>query len=116
MKIRINDSHFRVKLAVSEKERQMGMMKKRFDDTFNGMLFIQKNEQHCFWMKNCIIPLDIIFISDNTITKIHHNCPPCEDDICDEHYCGEGDLVLELMGGTCNELGINEGDELELFF
>ena len=116
MKIRINDSHFKVKLAVSEKERQMGMMKKRFDDTFNGMLFIQENEEHCFWMKNCIIPLDIIFISDNTITKIHHNCPPCEDDICDEHYCGEGDLVLELMGGTCNELGINEGDELELFF
>jgi len=116
MKIRINDSHFRVKLAVSEKERQMGMMKKRFDDTFNGMLFIQENEEHCFWMKNCIIPLDIIFISDNTITKIHHNCPPCEDDICDEHYCGEGDLVLELMGGTCNKLGINEGDELELFF
>jgi uncharacterized membrane protein (UPF0127 family) len=116
MKIRINDCQFKVKLAVSEKERQMGMMKKRFDDTFNGMLFIQKNEQHCFWMKNCIIPLDIIFIEDNIITKIHHNCPPCEDDICDEHYCGEGDLVLELMGGTCNKLGINEGDELELFF
>ena len=116
MKIRINDSHFRVKLAVSEKERQIGMMKKRFDDTFNGMLFIQKNEQHCFWMKNCIIPLDIIFIDDNVITKIHHNCPPCEDDICDEHYCGEGDLVLELMGGDCDKLGINEGDELELFF
>jgi uncharacterized membrane protein (UPF0127 family) len=116
MKIRINDSHFKVKLAVSEKERQMGMMKKRFDDTFNGMLFIQKNEQHCFWMKNCIIPLDIIFIEDNIITKIHHNCPPCEDDICDEHYCGEGDLVLELMGGDCDKLGINEGDELELFF
>ena len=116
MKIKINDNHFRVKLAVSEKERQMGMMKKRFDDTFNGMLFIQKNEQHCFWMKNCIIPLDIIFIEDNIITKIHHNCPPCEDDICDEHYCGEGDLVLELMGGDCDKLGINEGDELELFF
>jgi uncharacterized membrane protein (UPF0127 family) len=116
MKIRINDSHFKVKLAVSEKERQMGMMKKRFDDTFNGMLFIQKNEQHCFWMKNCIIPLDIIFIKDNIITKIHHNCPPCEDDICDEHYCGEGDLVLELMGGYCDKLSINEGDELELFF
>lgn len=116
MKIKINDNNFKVKLAVSEKEQEMGMMKKRFDDTFNGMLFLQGKGHHCFWMKNCIIPLDIIFINNNIIKKVHHNCPPCESDICDEHYCGEGDLVLELMGGTCNKLSIKEGDKLDLEF
>lgn len=114
MNLKINNKKFKVKVAASDKEQQIGMMKKRFDDNFNGMLFLQGEGYHCFWMKNCIIPLDIIFIENNTITKIHHSCEPCNDENCDERYCGEGDLVLELMGGTCNELNINEGDKLKL--
>jgi uncharacterized membrane protein (UPF0127 family) len=116
MRITINDNPFKVKLAISEKERSNGMMGKRFNDEFNGMLFVQGHDYHCFWMKNCIIPLDIIFIEDNVITKIHHNCPPCDDGKCDERYCGDGDLVLELSGGDCKKLGINEGDTLNLNF
>jgi hypothetical protein len=80
------------------------------------MLFFQGDGDHCFWMKNCIIPLDIIFIKDNLITKIHHNCPPCETEDCEERYCGEGNLVLEIAGGDSNKNGIKEGDKLELYF
>ena len=114
MNLKINNNKFKVKVAASDKEQQNGMMKKRFDDTFNGMLFLQGEGYHCFWMKNCIIPLDIIFIENNTITKIHHSCEPCDDENCDKKYCGEGDLVLELIGGSCNKLNINEGDKLKL--
>lgn len=114
MIIKINDNKFKVRIASSKKEKQIGMMKKRFDDTFNGMLFIQNNEYHCFWMKNCIIPLDIIYIKDKIITKIHHMCEPCNDEICDERYCGEGNLVLEIMGGDCKKLNIKEGDKIKL--
>ena len=67
---------------------------------------------HCFWMKNCIIHLDIIFISDNVITKIHHDCPPCETKDC-ENYCGDGDMILEIKGGSCKRYGIEEGDSIE---
>jgi uncharacterized membrane protein (UPF0127 family) len=42
MRINIGDNTFKIKLAVSEKERAHGMMKKRFDDTFDGMLFLEK--------------------------------------------------------------------------
>jgi uncharacterized membrane protein (UPF0127 family) len=51
-------------------------------------------------------------ISDNTITEIHHQCPPCESEDC-ESYCGEGDVVLELPSGTCKKLGIQIGDEVD---
>lgn len=109
MKLSINDNKFKVKIQTSEKEIQDGMMNKTFDKTFNGMLFIMKNQEHCFWMKNCIIQLDIIFIDGDKITKIHHNCPPCNSNPCD-NYCGEGNYILELKGGTCKKLGIKKGD------
>ena len=111
MELIINKNKFKVKTVISSKDTSRGMMNKRFDDTFNGMLFIMSEGEHCFWMNNCIINLDIIFIKDDIITKIHHNCPPCKDDEC-RNYCGEGDIVLEVKGGTCKQKGISEGDGL----
>jgi len=111
MLISINNIKFKVKVAISQKETQKGMMGKKFDGNFNGMLFVMDGDEYCFWMNNCIINLDIIFIQDGMITKIHHNCPPCKNDEC-RNYCGEGDMVLEVKGGTCKENGIFEGDEL----
>jgi uncharacterized membrane protein (UPF0127 family) len=115
MNIRIKNNIFNTKLAISPKEREIGMMNKVFDETFDSMLFIQNNEHSCFWMKNCVIPLDIIFIKDNVINKIFHNCPPCKGNDC-EHYCAEGDMVLELFGGSAKKIGIEIGDRLEMSF
>jgi uncharacterized membrane protein (UPF0127 family) len=111
MELIINKNKFKVKTVISSKDTSEGMMNKNFDDTFNGMLFIMSEGQHCFWMKNCITNLDIIFIEDDVITKIHHNCLPCKTKDC-ENYCGEGDMILELQGGTCKDLGIKIGDKI----
>jgi len=111
MELIINKNKFKVKTVISSKDTSRGMMNKRFDDTFNGMLFIMSEGEHCFWMKNCIIPLDIIFIDNDTITEIHSNCAPCKTKDC-ENYCGEGDMILELQGGTCKDLGIKIGDKI----
>ena len=113
MKLKINDKEFLVKVQTSPKETQEGMMNKKFNKLFNGMLFVMRNEEHCFWMQNCIIPLDIIFIDNNKITKIHSNCPPCEDEPC-KKYCGEGNFILEVKGGTCKKLGIKKGDFVKI--
>ena len=108
---RINDHKFKVKPVFTPKEIQKGMMNRKFDDSFDGMLFFMNDEDlHCFWMKNCIISLDIVFISDDEITKIHHSCPPCNSDDC-KNYCGYGDKVLELPSGTCKKKGISVGDK-----
>ena len=112
MKVKINDNLFDVKTLLTTKDAQNGMMGKKFDG-FDGMLFFMKNEPHSFWMKNCVVHLDIIFINGDEIIKIHHNCKPCFTDEC-ESYRGDGDLILELPGGTCKEYNIKEGNQIDL--
>lgn len=113
MKVKINNNLFDVKTLLTSKDTQKGMMGKKFDGSFDGMLFFMKKKPHSFWMKNCLEHLDIIFINDNIISKIHHNCKPCFTEEC-KRYEGNGDLVLEIPGGTCKKYDIKEGDELEL--
>ena len=112
MNIRINNNKFVVKTMITPKDKSNGMMGKKFDKTFNGMLFLMDDTDHCFWMKNCIIPLDIIFIKDGCISNIHHNCPPCKSKDCG-NYCGEGDIILEVKGGTCKSLDIKLDDRIK---
>lgn len=112
MKVKINNNLFDVKTVMTPKDIQKGMMGKKFDG-FDGMLFFMKDEPHSFWMKNCIVHLDIIFIDGDKIVKIHHNCKPCMSNDC-EHFEGYGNLVLELPGGTCKNYQIKDGDEIEL--
>ncbi len=113
MNVTIGNNIFKVKLCTTKKSITDGMMGKNFNETFNGMLFImpESTEQN-FWMYNCIIPLDIIMIVGDTITKIHHNCKPCYDINNCESYEGYGNRVLEIAGNSCVELGIKKGDKL----
>jgi uncharacterized membrane protein (UPF0127 family) len=116
MKVKIGNNIFNVKVRHDDKGRAEGMMGKNFTDKYNGMLFIMDDDTNCFWMKKCTIPLDVIFIEGLTISKIHHNCPPCKskkDEDC-ENYCGRGRLILEIRGGSAEELKIKKGDEIKL--
>jgi len=113
VKLNINNKEFTCILAVSETDIVEGMMGKTFDNTFNGMLFVCKGNGLCgekeqtFWMKNCIIPLDIVFIKNGKISQVYDNCPPCHNNEC-QIYKGYGEYVLELHGGTCIRLGIEK--------
>jgi uncharacterized membrane protein (UPF0127 family) len=115
MKVKINENIFNVKTLIDKKSQSIGMMRRRFDYTFDGLLFLMGGKKQCFWMKNCIIPLDIIIIKNNVIVNIHFDCPPCNEDPC-LSYCGRGNIVLELEGGTCEELNIQPGDSVEYIF
>ena len=68
-----------------------------------------------FWMKNCKIPLDIIYCKlgddHSTIDRIHHLCPPCKTTVC-PLYRGYGDFVLEVPGGFCKRNGVAEGQKV----
>jgi uncharacterized membrane protein (UPF0127 family) len=113
MKVKINKNIFKVKTLVDEKSQAIGMMGKTFDNTFNGLLFLMGGKKQCFWMKNCLIPLDIIIIKNNVIVNIHHNCPPCDGEFDCPSYCGNGNIVLEVEGGTCEIKNIQSGDSVE---
>jgi hypothetical protein len=74
-----------------------------------GMLFLfPEVSERSFWMKDCLIPLDIIFIVKDKVTKVYNNCPPCIGDKC-KSYRGVGDKVLEL---ETNNYSVNEGEVL----
>jgi len=113
MKVKIKDNTFEVKVLIEKKSQTIGMMGKTFDDTFNGLLFLMGGNKQCFWMKDCIIPLDILIIKNNVIVNIHYDCPTCDDEYDCPSYCGNGNIVLELEGGTCDILGIEPGDSIE---
>lgn len=115
MKVKINENIFEVKTLIDKKSQSIGMMGKKFDDTFDGLLFLMNGDKQCFWMKNCIQNLDIIMIKNNVIVNIHSDCPPCEEEPCPS-YCGNGNIVLEINGGDCEKLGIEPGDTVEYIF
>ena len=115
MVISIKDSKINCKVVSTPEKIRQGMMGKTFDD-FEGMIFIMpENEIQSFWMKNCIIPLDIIFIDGNTIEDISPNCPPCDSMECPS-YQGKGGMVLEVPAGFCKKTGIKIGDTIDFNF
>jgi uncharacterized membrane protein (UPF0127 family) len=107
----INEHIFKTKIVSKPIDLQNGMMGKTFTKKYTAMLFLSKEPLSSFWMKKCIIPLDIIFIKNNVISKIHHNCPPCHSSKSEcKRYKGTGDVVLEILGGACKLLNIKKGD------
>uniref|UniRef100_A0A6C0B086 DUF192 domain-containing protein n=1 Tax=viral metagenome TaxID=1070528 RepID=A0A6C0B086_9ZZZZ len=102
----INQATFKTKVLQKPREIAEGMMGKIFHgQPFEALLFVMKKSDSAFWMKNCIVPLDVVFIHDGKVSKIYHNCKPCTKDPC-KTYPGTGNLVMELPGGTCKHLGI----------
>jgi len=106
----INKNIFKTKVLREPEEIRQGMMGKRFT-RFDAALFVMNRSQSSFWIKNCIIPLDVVFVHNGIITKIYHSCPPCNKEPC-ENYVGKGEFVLELEGGTCKRLNIKPKDKV----
>ena len=109
----INQHIFKTKVLTQPKDIILGMMGRKFTKEFDALLFVMKSPISSFWMKNCIVSLDIIFIENNIITKIYHDCPPCKsvNDNC-QMYKGNGNLIIEIPGGTCKKLNIKKGDNV----
>ena len=106
----ISTSAFKTKVLTTPNETRLGMMGKRFNGAFDALLFVMTSAKSNFWMKNCIVPLDVVFINNGIITKIHHNCPPCTTAAAKcVSYPGVGNLVMELPGGECKRLRIRVG-------
>lgn len=91
------------------KNHSRGLMGRSGIPSRGGMVFIyDRPDVRDFHMKNCLIPLDIVFCKNGRIEKIYHQCPPCQTDNCELYSHENSDCVIELPGGTCENLGINE--------
>lgn len=103
---------FSVEMATTEKEREIGLMFRKSLPDGQGMLFDFTPEQNVtMWMKNTLIPLDMIFIrADGTIQRIAENTEPLSERIIPSGGPVTG--VLEVFGGTAQKLGITAGDKV----
>ena len=104
---------FTVEVARTEPEQQQGLMNRASLAPDRGMTFPYDPPQPvAFWMKNTLIPLDLIYISPGErILRIEANAVPLSLDQLPSG--GPVEAVLELAGGRAAELGIETGDRVE---
>ena len=106
-----------VDISDTTDERTRGLMNRKSIPEDYGMFFIfDVEEPLSFWMKNTLVPLDMIFFDrDYKVVKIVKNAQPCRKDPCDVFPSDKpAKYVLEVNGGTGDNIGLKEGDKAEL--
>ena len=103
---------FVVEVARTGEEQQIGLMNRETLAPDRGMIFpFEAARIASFWMKNTLIPLDMIFVrADGSIANIEANTVPLSLDPV--YSDGPVAAVLELAGGRSAELGIKPGDKV----
>lgn len=99
-------------------EQSMGLMYRQNLPDDRGMLFsFSPPRPVSFWMKNVVIPLDMVFLRNGVVKAIAANVPPCKQDPCPTYGPNETiDQVIELRGGRAAELGIKPGQQVKIEF
>lgn len=106
--IEIGDKTYKVNEARTEEEKEKGLQNVKELPEDEGMLFyFDPPQEVSMWMKDTLIPLDIIFInSDDEVISVHSGEPNNEELITESNVA----YVLEVNQGS----GIEEGDELDI--
>ena len=104
---------FTVEVARTTEQQAMGLMYRNALAPDRGMIFpMDPPRPASFWMRNTLIPLDIIFVrADGSIANIAANTVPYSE----EPVPSDGPVaaVLEIAGGRAAELGIKPGDKVK---
>ncbi len=115
---RIADRPIELEVAKTPEQQAMGLMYRTSLPDNRGMLFEFKPARWVnFWMKNCQISLDMIFLRDGVVTAIQAGAPPCTADPCPTYGPDTiVDQVIELRSGRAAELGVKVGDRIAIDF
>lgn len=116
--ITIGKQTFKLYVAKSNKEKEIGLSEKKSLPPDFGMLFsFEKPDYYSFWMKNMQFPIDILFINGKKIVKIYQNVqPPTSKEESLPIYQSEkpADKVLEINSGLSQKYNFKEGDEVKI--
>ena len=107
---------FKIELALTDAQRNQGLMNRTEMARDAGMLFYFEDfAPRSFWMKNTLISLDMIFMDEQgVITHIHDSAIP--NDLTSVKSGGPARAVLEVNGGVSKTLGIKPGDQVHHVF
>jgi len=111
-----------VEIAQTDEQRAKGLSFREDLKQYSGLLFDFKglNKQPIFWMKDMLIPIDIIWIKNDKIVKINANAQPEKSGTLEKNYKlykapSVIDYVLEVNGNWCDQNGVSVGDEVKFF-
>jgi len=113
----IKDACFNVNVADTPAKRERGLMFAQNLKPDAGMLFIfEQNNTYPFWMKNTLIPLDIVWLDeDKKIIFIKNNARPCGTDLCPSIVPAvKARYVLEVNADTAERLEWKIGDAMQI--
>ena len=107
-------ARFEVEVVETPQDKARGLMFRESLPMFSGMLFVYDRPQRVsFWMRNTLIPLDMIFIgADGVVRNVHANAKPGDETGIPG---GSDDIqfVLEVNGGLARMLNIVPGVEIQ---
>ncbi len=103
---------FTIEVADDNAERAKGLMHRESMPKTAGMLFVYPQPKTVgFWMKNTLIPLDMIFMDrTGTVQHVHHEAQP--GDLSPKFGGDNIQYVLEINGGIAKQMGILPGTQL----
>ena len=108
------DNCFYVELAQTSEEQARGLMFEKNLKADAGMLFVfQEEKEHFFWMKDTLIPLDIVWLDKNKrVVFISKDNQPCKIEKCPLISPGKNaKYVLEVNAGTLDKIGLRLSEE-----
>lgn len=108
------DHQVKVEVVTKPADQGRGLMYRRSLGKDSGMLFIFRQEEpQSFWMKNTLIPLDMIFISRDLVIVDISTMQPCITDPCPSYTSRQpAQYVLEVNAGYCRSRTIIIGDKI----
>jgi len=108
------DHHVKVEIVTEPADQAQGLMYRRSLGKDSGMLFIFRQEEpQSFWMKNTLIPLDMLFISAGLVIVDITTMQPCITDPCPDYTSRQPAIyVLEVNAGYCRSRNIIVGDKV----
>jgi len=108
---------YRLELALTPEQQALGLMYRESLPEKAGMLFVFGDaDPHHFWMKNTMIPLDMIWMDESgKVLYVSANTPPCKADPCATYGPdGPARQVLEIAGGMATKEKVTVGAQLTL--
>jgi uncharacterized membrane protein (UPF0127 family) len=109
-------AEFDLELARTDVERGLGYMYREQIGDNEGMLFFMgETDFHGFWMKNCAVNLDLIWLDERfEVAYIAHQQPPCPPGgECPQILpMKAGNYILEIAGGRAEAEGLQVGDRI----
>ena len=114
--VEIGDKTWVAEIADTPAEQEQGLMFRQSMPLNRGMLFVFKDQQpRLFWMKNTLIPLDMIFIDANwRVVKLIQSAEPCKEDTCPTYDSERpAKYVLEVNSGQIREKEVKIGARVQ---